>query len=165
LAKFLARRISESEGEPFVSTTLLRNLDYRILLQEAFDFELKTGNRGKSPVSRSGELKLPAAVRQFQIENSNLKHENARLKARLSDLGGTGSVATSNQPISNEAMRPFEHDFVNTCNVLESVMSALEGFIKIDEQGRLVDRSTRRDNVIAEARLVAPYLRWSRTKN
>lgn len=162
LAKYLSKHISQLDGKPLVSTTLLRNSDYRPLLQDAFDSELKTGTRGKPPISKSSEVAAPVTVRQLQIENSNLKHENVRLKARLADLGATGSVAPNTPAISPEAMRPFEQDFISTCQAMESVMKALVGFIKVDEHGSLVDPAKRVNKVIAEARLVAPFLRWKR---
>ncbi|WP_426175591.1 hypothetical protein [Massilia sp. TWR1-2-2] len=162
LARFLAQRISEIEGTTLVSTTLLRNPRYRVLLQHSYDLELKTGAKGEAP--RSSKIGNPVETRQLQIENSNLKQENTRLKARLTELGSSGALGANAVALSHEAMRPFEHDFIQTCQSLEKVMEALGDYVAVDSGGSIVDSSKRVNNLIVEPWLVAPFLKWRKTR-
>ncbi len=162
LARFVADHISKVEGNPLKSSTLLRNPRYKVLLQHSYDFHLMAGLKKEAP--KSSEIPDAFGIRQLQIENSNLKHEITRLKARLSELASP-RVDGPNSPVSPSVeMQPFEHDFIQTCQALERVMASLSDYVEYGSEGGIVDRAKRVNKFIVEPRLVAPFLKWRQTK-
>lgn len=163
LATFVAKHISDIEGTPLVPSTLLRNVRYKALLQHAYDSDLKVGAKGEAPIS--SRVAGPAANRQLQIENSNLRQENLRLKARLSELGSSGAIGSNAVALPPAAMRPYELDFIQTCQALEKVLEVPSLFIEVDSRGAIINKEKRVDNIIAEARLMVAFVKWRQTKS
>jgi len=60
-AKYVAKRLSEIEGTNVASTTILRNVHYRALINQKFGFaESEPGDKAETPHSRCDAPPIPA---------------------------------------------------------------------------------------------------------
>ncbi len=156
LARYVAVHISEVEKAPCDPSTLLRNSRYKSLL-------LSYLANGSVP---NGQDSLGAAAAGAQemvrrLDAANLRRENDRLKAHLASVisDDRGDVpALCDLPSVQDT---FEEDFVLTCQLVRRIIDSLHGTIAVDkERGELLDLSRKFDNVIAEPRIAAPFVRW-----
>lgn len=166
LASAVAGHITLSEGRPCDQATILRNKRYRILLVS----HLATHSRGEvSYVSLQTDAEREAALVSAQLESTNLRRDNSRLRTYVASL-----ESASHQPIAGSeqdgsegemASRPsteqLQIDLAKTCQALHTLLRYSERLIHFDsEQGEIVDRSKLRSNVIVEQRLLGPFISW-----
>ena len=177
LAKAVAVHITESEKRDGISekacnpSTLLRNSRYKTLLYsylaENVSKGLKQVRRAKAdlgPVAQSNALLA-------DIESSNLRNENQRLKYHIAELerrlAGEGGADVANDHLipgqSDRAeLLEMERKFIVTCQVVSEMLTKLQDILVADvEKMRILDAAVKRgDNVIVDERLAAPFFEW-----
>lgn len=165
LAKFVAIHVTQVEGSNCNTATLLRNPRYKSLLLSYLADEMRPGVKNlvldplDSPASK-------ALLTQLQLENRNVVNENARLKAHVAALKDDVPTARFQQHSQNAAISSLqnsESNFVLTCQVLLRLLEYFSDLdlVRIDaESSNLLDKSKKTHNVIADARLTAPFMIW-----
>jgi hypothetical protein len=125
LAKNVAKQISLVQERPCSYTTLLRNVEYKVLLLE---FMLVRHCAGALKVS---EPWAQTRIHTLELDLGNSRRENERLQAYISHLEGAGGA---NQELISESRSSDEHeaDFVRMSNekalVCKGLLLVLEHF-------------------------------------
>jgi hypothetical protein len=161
----VAAHISQVEGESCVFGTLLRNPTYKQLLlsYQAGDTALTVNDLSAKSV-RSGGAEAEALMTQLRLELSNVKRENERLKAYVSELASdVVPKSDSGTAVLQGKKDTAEQDFIFTCQVLLRVLENAGELLEIDfEQDRLLDGARMVNRVIAEGALISPFIAWLR---
>ena len=112
-AKYVAKRLSEIEGTNVASTTILRNVHYRALINQKFGFaESKPGDKQAALLEalkdrqRKGEIDaLEKHVAWLMTENERLSHQ---LETASIGVGTTIERKSENETIFATLSRVFE---------------------------------------------------------
>lgn len=160
--------ISDKECKP---STLLRNTRYKSLLLSYQAESASPGLRNANKrVSKAAPTQTPNSL-LAELETSNLRLENQRLKYHISDLEkalvdkGTAMIAPPGgaSGINVEVeLSEMEFKYVSTCQVLMAILAKLQDVLVVDVDGtRILDAAMRRgDNVIVDGKLAAPFFDW-----
>lgn len=160
--------INDKECSP---STLLRNNRYKALLLNYQADSASPGLRKGNKIAVKLEPVEASSILLSQLETSNLRLENQRLKYHIGDLeknlaakGGNAVVAINGESGADVALKYAELEFkyVSTCQVVTAILSKLQDVLTVDiEKGRILDAAVRRgDNVIVEGRLAEPFFDW-----
>lgn len=171
LAKMVSAHVTEAEGKECHPATLLRNKRYKALLLS----HMAISNDEGVLTSVKGVVEGPAAETALtlsQLEASNLRNENQRLKrhidsleSALSSKSGNNSQPTSGreksaEPWTNEIVA-LQEKYVSTCQVVALLLENMQELLLADvENMEIIDRTRRRNNVIVNARLGTPFFEW-----
>lgn len=168
LAEMVALHIAETQGKPCNKATLLRNPRYKSLLLTYMAQNLEPGTRGLS-VKCINDPKTHALVMSMQVESSNLKRDNDRLRSYVAHLEERFSKddsltkAAKNdsrcdvQPKIDEAQLRF----ARVCQTLQLVIRNLDSLISVDVRARqIVDMTRSRNNVIADSEISSDFFEW-----
>lgn len=156
--------ISEKECKP---STLLRNIRYKALLLSYQAESASPGLRNTNKRAVKFDPTEPSNALLVQLETSNLRLENQRLKYHIADLEkaltdkGIATIAASVSDTEAESS-DMEFNYVSTCQVVMAILSKLQDVLTVDvEKKRILDAAVRRgDNVIAGGRLAEPFFDW-----
>ncbi len=161
LAKMVAVHISQVEGNDCNQSTLLRNPRYKTLLLSYLADELQPGAKNLD-ARPSNSPSDQVQITQLQLTNRNLVSENQRLKAHLASLKDEGEQLNYRSSVlSRVDAQTFEADFVHTCQALLRLLQSFDDLVSVDiESNSILDLSRRTDNIIADARLAAPFVAW-----
>lgn len=171
LAELVAVHIRRETGRPCVRSTLLRNVRYKSLL---LSYIASNGGiekvHGKDYIC-NGDATRPVRVVTAELKEGNARREVGRLNIYIKSLE---KQLTENQhrsisvddtklvaPSADTRLLDVEIKFYLTCQALRAVLSNLNNVLEIDTQGRrILDRSRRRNNVIVDSSLAAPFIEW-----
>lgn len=173
LAKLVSKHVGAVEGKPCSHVTFLRNHRY---LSKLLSHLAK--HNGKPETS---DADLPPSQRlrvvNSELELSNTKSENERLSlycetleseiSRLKQsVGSNPPSAIMPVPIQSAPIPEHELNFVRTCQALRAVVSHFHKVVSLDmENGRILDASLRRNNIIVDSSFAKPFMEWLRTAN
>jgi len=177
LARAVSHHISATEKRLGVTdkecnpSTLLRNERYKSLLLSYLAESAGPGLRNAdkravklNPVESSSAL-------LSQLETSNLRLENQRLKYHIVDLEKAlvdrdtttiAKVETGRVTDIEVELSEMEFRYVSTCQALMMILSKLQDVLVTDvEKEQILDAAMRRgDNVIVGGVLAAPFFDW-----
>lgn len=160
--------ISDAECSP---STLLRNKRYKALLLSYLADSIGPGLRNTNKRVAKPNLSEASTALLSQLETSNLRLENQRLKYHIADLEralsakGDISAVAMDDSSKNEIAVEFanmEFKYVSTCQVVMAILSKLQDILTVDVEKKLIlDAAVRRgDNVIVDERLAEPFFDW-----
>ena len=160
--------VSEKECKP---STLLRNIRYKALLLSYQAESASPGLRNTNKRAVKFDPTEPSNALLVQLETSNLRLENQRLKYHIADLEkaltdkGVATIAASGAASVSDAeaeLSDMEFNYVSTCQVVMAILSKLQDVLTVDvEKKRILNAAVRRgDNVIAGGRLAEPFFDW-----
>lgn len=168
LAEMVAKHISEREGKPCNRATLLRNPRYKASLL-SYMAENHAAGTNNLKVRSISDPKAQAMVMTAQVDASNYKRENERLRAHIAylDSKGTnaprqiGSIAQNEPGNLQFELEQAKLQFVRACQTLQSVLKYLGPIVLVDTSGKqIVDRSKSRNNVIVGSEIAAGFFEW-----
>jgi hypothetical protein len=175
LAEYIAERLSIHERKNCVPSTLLRNSRYRSKLDDYIDSPQNGKKRGGATAAVRGQTARPLEAKQEELQVANLRRENERLrlynatlektvsgfKQQAQRIAGKPEVAQSESVAGISAESVYERKFVMTCHVLGRVLDQLPAILRVDlEAGRIIDKSDRRNGLIAEGDMAEPFIEW-----
>lgn len=157
LAEKVAVYITTLDGKPCNKSTLLRNADYKNLL----NYYLYTygGIKDTADYKKNN----PVALLSAELASSNAERENVRLKQYISNIEKELDDIKNNVALQpNEVYLDKETmDFSLVCKALAQLIQHFEGLVAVDSKtGSLVDLSKKRDNVIVDKSVMLPFLQW-----
>ena len=164
LAKLVAVHLSQVEGKNCVYSTLTRNLHYRALLEHYMARDVASGVKNALPTKTESPAMQALAV-HTKLELANLKRENLRLKIYIEELMARGLKLEDSSIALPSATQGTENtDFVKTCQVLRRVIDDSDGILvinldQLENEARIVHK------VIADKKLLAPYMAWFRANS
>lgn len=173
LADLVARHISTVQGKPCSTSTLMRNIRYKTKIlthqaeQQAPGTKALDRRSVKDPTAR-------ALLTSSELEASNLGREAERLriytksleeeldKARSSSHPSLTALSVAGESGAADGSVPeAEFKFIRTCQALRAVVSHFNIVVELDtSERRILDKSKRRDNVIADKELSGPFFEW-----
>lgn len=177
LAKAVAMHITTTERREGVTdaacnpSTLLRNRRYKSLLLSYLADSASPGLKNTNkPAVLPGAAEASNALLS-QLEISNLRLENQRLKYHIAELEkevaakGTISIDTGGKNDNDglqTALSELEFKYVSTCQTVMALLTRLQDILALDMDKKcILDASVRRgDNVIVEERLAEPFFEW-----
>lgn len=169
LADLVARHISEVEGEPCNKATLLRNPRYKTKILTYQAKSLAPGAKALNPRAVTDPT-AKVLVTNAQLEAGNLKRELDRLniyvtalEEQVDQLQSQGRQLPSPTTTADSAslLSNYEFRFIRTCQTLRSLLSHLNTVVQVDTSSQcILDRSKRRDNVIADKEVAGPFFEW-----
>ncbi len=155
LAAEVAEKVGTVEGEPCNRATLLRNAAYKAKLLRYMADHCGAAD----PLA-----KAEATALTNELEAGNLRRENERLKAYLRtlerrlDSRGPAQVAAE-LPAPSDGQLVVDHAL--TCKAMATLLTTLNDFLQLDENGAILDMSRRpSDRVVVDANTAAPFARW-----
>jgi hypothetical protein len=168
LAEMVAKHITKKEGKPCNRSTVLRNPRYKTLLLNYMVENLAAGTKNLK-VKDIYDPKTQAILLTTQLDISNLKRDNERLRTYVSQL--ESQIAKSNIKIGTIEMIAHENSeldfdqaqirFVRVCQSLQRVIRHLNSVVSADINSRqIIDRSKLRNNVIVDSEISAGFFEW-----
>lgn len=170
LADLVARHISDVEGKPCNKSTLLRNIRYKAKI---LSYQAKNQNPGvKTLNSRDvSDPRAQALIASAQLECGNLRRELERLNAytrsleeEMDRLQSAGRMLPNLPVVASERtdrLAELEFQFVRTCQALRLLLDSFKSIVQLDPSGRrILDMSKRRNNVIVDQEMAAPFFDW-----
>jgi len=169
LAELVASHISQVEGEPCDKATLMRNVRYKAKLLSYQAASLVAGTRSLSSRAVTDPT-AKALITTSQLEAGNLKRELERLKIyatsleeqvdQLQSKGHLPPPAAGSEPALTQ-LSDCEVRFIRTCQALRALLDHLSTIVLVDPSAqRILDASKRRNNVIVDQTLAAPFFEW-----
>ena len=168
LAEMVAKHITEREGKPCNRATLLRNPRYKSMLLSFMAENLSAGTRNFKAKSID-DPKTQALVMTVQLEASNLKRDNERLRTYVAYLE-SHVAKTDNQigTITNLAPNDYKLEleqvqirFALACQALQLVIQHLNSVVSVDVSSKLIiDMTKSRNNVIVDSEIAAGFFEW-----
>lgn len=169
LAKAVAEQIGLAEGKPCSFTTLLRNKRYK-----AFLLSFMAMRSGTDAV-RVSEPAAQALIHTVELELSNVKRDNERLRAYIAELEAKlpehapPPVLPSRTSATVDAADPIRlsNEKALACKALWLVLNHFKDLVSLDtERGCIIDlAASKRRNVIVAAEIAEVYLDWLRTNS
>jgi hypothetical protein len=168
LAEFVAKHISIKEGKPCNRATLLRNPRYKSMLLSHMSDNLAAGTK-KLSIRDITDPKSQSLTLTFQLEASNLKRDNERLRAYVSQLESTVSLTENKVTLvtvntSDSLRRELEQaqiQYARACQSLQIVIKHLNTVISIDMNARqIIDLTKRVNNVIVNSDIASGFFEW-----
>lgn len=169
LAELVARYLTQVEGKPCNKATLLRNDRYKARLLAFQAGSLSPGAKALS-ARKVTDPTAKALITGAQLESSNLKRELERLNIYVTTLEeqvdqfrSQGRLLPRPDETTDSLTRVTDHElqFIRTCQALRSVLSHFNLVVEVDaKNNRILDKSRRRDNVIADAETATPFFEW-----
>lgn len=168
LAEMVAKHITEREGRPCNKATLLRNPRYKSMLLSYMAENLAAGTKNLKAKSID-DPKTQALVMTVQLEASNLKRDNERLRAYVAHLEAhvakTDSqigMITNNAPNGRELeLEQAQIRFVRACQSLQLVIRHLNSVVSVDVSAKqIIDMTKSRNNVIVDSEIAAGFFEW-----
>lgn len=173
LADLVARHIAQIEGKPCNKATLMRNVRYKakILSYQAKHLEPGVGSLKQQGLLDNGSKALLTTTK---LEAGNLKREIDRLNVYIKTLEeqveqfrSQGArqlpVNPPNEPTIQNAgqIAEYEFKFIRTCQAMRMLLSHLKLVLEVDAGSmQILDRSKRRNNVIVDRDIAAPFFEW-----
>lgn len=152
--------LKERENEPnppkaCSHITLLRNNEYRSLLDAFFIGQLETKGDSKATAIRQLEIEL----RGKKLEISQLKEDLKRANMYI-EKSGTDPKFLVEQKDQHAHIEELEADINKLCMAMKTIIKSLSGFISI-EDGAVVDLSRQTSDgthtAIVPAQMMEPY--------
>jgi len=166
LAKAVAAQLSICQNEPCSFTTILRNKRYKALL-----LSFLAENAGANSV-KSSEIENPRAQAAFvalEVDVVNLRRENERLLAYVSELQGrevrrdSARIGTSARSDEGAAAAIAQsNDYALLCKSLWLVLKHFKELVAVDSDRKcIIDLAApARRNVIVDVRHAKPFFDW-----
>lgn len=168
LAEMVAKHITEREGKPCNKATLLRNPQYKSMLLSYMAENLAAGTRNLKAKSID-DPKTQALVMTVQLEVSNLKRDNERLRSYVTHLEAN-VVKTDNQISTMAHSAPNDHKmeleqaqirFAHACQALQLVIRHLDPVVSVDVSAKkIIDMTKSRNNVIVDSEIAVDFFEW-----
>lgn len=167
LSKAVAEQIGLAEGKSCSFTTLLRNQRYKALLLNFMAM------RSGTDAVRVSEPAAQALINTVELELGNVKRDNGRLKAyitdleaRLNELPMLPSSSAQRSDNSDELYR-FSNEKALACKALWLVVEHFKGLVSIDaDRGCIIDlAASKRKNVIVQPEIAQVFLDWVRANS
>ncbi|MBS0340625.1 MAG: hypothetical protein JSS56_08860 [Proteobacteria bacterium] len=151
----------------------MRNVRYKAKLLTYQAKHLEGGTKALSARAVTDPT-AKALLTTSQLETGNLKRELERLAIYVKSLeeqidaagsrhrhlpqhaGAAGAAAETSTQLGEYELR-----FVRTCQALRLLLSHLNVIVEIDPRTqRILDKSKRRENVIVDKEIAAPFFEW-----
>lgn len=168
LAEMVAKHITEREGKPCNRATILRNPRYKAMLLSYMAENLAAGTKNLK-VKDITDPKTQALMLTTQVDVSNLKNENERLRAYIAHLESqeikpSGMISAPQNVPSDYSQFEFEKEqirFARVCQSLQRLIRYLNSVVSVDMNSRqIVDMSKSRNNVIVDSETAAGFFEW-----
>ncbi|RFB70836.1 MULTISPECIES: hypothetical protein [unclassified Herbaspirillum] len=167
LAKAVAEQIQMVERKPCSFTTLLRNSRYKAQL---LNFMAMRAGTNAVQVSEPAALAL---IHTVELELSNVKRDNERLRTYIADLEAQvapSPVLTASPTLASDnaaELSRLSNDKAMACKALWLTLEHFKELIRIDlDRGCIVDLATLRgNNVIVEPEIAKAFLDWLRVND
>lgn len=168
LAEFVAKHISMNEGKPCNRATLLRNPRYKSILLSHMADNLAAGTK-KLAIKDISDPKSQALTLTLQVEASNLKRDNERLRAYVAQLESTvaradkqvTALAASTPDALQRGLDQAQIRYARACQSLQLVLKHLNSVVSVDMNSRqIVDLTKRVNNVIVNSDIASGFFDW-----
>lgn len=148
MAESLAQHIGLQENSSCSSSTILRNMNYKALIESYFN-------------TQSCQKKIsPTASFVAELTASNIERENIRLKQYITVLENELQAVKNNQSLiekktkSDLYLTSSESNEANLRKALTTLINHFDGLVAFNENGDLVDLSKKVNNVIIKKDLI-----------
>lgn len=168
LAEMVAKHITERESKPCNKATLLRNPRYKLILLSYMAENHAAGTKNLKAKSIE-DPKTQALVMTVQLQVSNLKRDNERLRTYVAHL--EAQVPKNDDPlgiIKNNA--PNDHKleleqakirFAHACQSLQLVIRHLNSVVSVNVYDKqIIDMTKSRNNVIVDSEIATGFFEW-----
>lgn len=168
LAEMVAKHITVREGKPCNRATLLRNPRYKSMLLSYMAENLAGGTK-KLQVKNIYDPKTQALVMTVQVEASNQKRDNERLRLHVKYLESQIAGADKETEFPIDGVRnnfQFELEkaqirFARVCQALQLVIRHFDSMVSVDMSARqILDLTKSRNNVIVDSEIAAGFFDW-----
>lgn len=173
LAEAVAEHISQLEGKPCSSTTILRNKRYKAQL---LSFLANQSGSSVVPPEAITDDRAKAVLISLQLELRNIRDENERLKAYAQELDGELdrlrgplgvmrlSAKSDNGGGDNNEVERLQNDLASVCKALWLLLEHFKDIMSADyEAKRILDLSAFGDrNIVVDSRTAEPFFTWLR---
>jgi len=168
LAEFVAKHISMKEGRPCNRATLLRNPRYKSMLLSYMADNLAAGTKNLA-IRDISDPKSQALSLTLQVDASNLKRDNERLRAYVAQLESTVAVtdervttlAASTPDALQQELEQAQIRYARACQSLQLVIKHLNSVVSVDLNARqIIDLSKRVNNVIVNSDIASGFFDW-----
>ncbi|MDC0447314.1 hypothetical protein OAL99_05440 [Gammaproteobacteria bacterium] len=168
LSEFVAKHISMREGKPCNRATLLRNPRYKSMLLSHMADNFVAGTK-RIAVKDIADPKAQALTLTLQVETSNLKRDNDRLRLYVAQLE-SAVACTDKQVLALTASTPdalqkeldqAQIRYARACQSLQLVIKHLNSVVSVDMNSRqIVDLTKRVNNVIVNSDIASGFFDW-----
>jgi len=159
LAQQVSDFLTKKEGMPCNKSTLLRNNEYKNLLNNYLY------NYGGGKNTNSYKKNNPIALLSAELSQSNAERENMRLKQYISNLEKElDTLKNNNKQIINSSNTTIDKDTIDfslLCKGMSQLIQHFDGLTAINNDGELVDLSKKSNNIIINKETLKQYLVWS----
>lgn len=167
LAGLVANYIAQSQASPCSPTTMLRNTRYKSLLLNYMVASTSPGTQSLG-ARDIADPKSRALVAVSELEASNLRRDNERLKVHLASLmkgdpsdEDEARCRDARDASAVEELQNLRMSFVKTCQCLLRLIDHMKALVSIDtDRRRVVDLSRLTNNVIVDSIHAAPFVEW-----
>lgn len=173
LAEMVAKHISTREGKPCNRATLLRNPRYKSILLSYMAENLSSGTKALK-LKNIDDPKAQALVLTAQVELSNLKRDNERLRLYVAHLEAQIAISVS-KPDALISTTPLDRNleleqaqvrFARVCQSLQLVIRHFDSVVSADMSARrIIDMTRTRGNVIVDSEIAAGFFEWIELNN
>lgn len=167
LAKAVSEQVCLSEGKPCSFTTLLRNRRYKALLLNFMAM------RSGTDIVQVRDPRAQALIHTIELELSNAKRENDRLRAYISSLEanlssypGLPASPTHSGDCADDLSR-LTNEKALACKALWLILQHFKDLLIIDaDRGCIIDlAASKRKNVVVESEIASVFLDWVRANS
>lgn len=168
LADMVAKHIEIQQGKPCNKATLLRNPKYKAPLL-SFMAETKSAGTKGLKVKKIEDPEVQAMVLTAQVDSSNLKRDNDRLRAYVTHLEDLVAEASGKLPLlpsvsPDEAKLKLEQAqilYAKACQSLQLVIRHLNSIVSVDVSSRrIIDMTRTRGNIIVDSDIADSFFDW-----
>lgn len=161
LAENTAEYLTKLEGNPCNKSTLLRNEDYKALLNNYLY------THGGIKDTTNYKKNNPIALLSAELTSSNAERENFRLKQYIASLEKELDSLKNNKvsekmELTSHYMNKETKDISLIYKAMTQLIQHFDGLIAIDSNtGSLIDLSKKRNNIIVDNETFKPFFEWN----
>lgn len=158
LAENTSEYLTKLEGNPCNKSTLLRNENYKTLLNNYLY------THGGIKDTTDYKKNNPIALLGAELASSNAERENFRLKQYIANLEKELDNL-KNDKVNEKEVPYLDKDTMNSSLIYKAmaqIIQHFDGLITIDSNtGSLIDLSKKRNNIIVDSNTLKDFLDWN----